>query len=118
MIDLELQENQIASVMVQYNNQQYQLTPKAVIVASGGFESNRDWLAESWGEAQNMSAETPSWQNLVDEAKRQTHICNSCRYCEGFCDVFPAMHQLTDSKMSHGFFRFTALLQEKNKHYG
>ena len=44
-----------------------------------------------------MSSETPSsWQNLVDEAKRQTHICNSCRYCEGFCDVFPAMHQLHD----------------------
>ena len=56
VIDLELQDNQIKSVTVQYNdgqddNAQYQLTPKAVIVASGGFESNRDWLAEYWGEA-------------------------------------------------------------------
>ncbi|MFW5330013.1 tricarballylate utilization 4Fe-4S protein TcuB [Hydrogenophaga sp. ZJX-1] len=27
----------------------------------------------------------------VDEAKRQMAICNACRYCEGFCAVFPAM---------------------------
>ena len=20
-------------------------------------------------------------------------ICNACRYCEGFCDVFPAMER-------------------------
>jgi len=25
------------------------------------------------------------------EAARQLHICNACRYCEGFCAVFPAM---------------------------
>ncbi|MDR7126428.1 tricarballylate utilization 4Fe-4S protein TcuB [Pseudotabrizicola sp. 4114] len=27
----------------------------------------------------------------VDEARRQIEICNACRYCEGFCSVFPAM---------------------------
>ncbi|MEO7760443.1 MAG: tricarballylate utilization 4Fe-4S protein TcuB [Casimicrobiaceae bacterium] len=29
----------------------------------------------------------------VDEAEveRQMHICNACRYCEGFCAMFPAM---------------------------
>ncbi len=26
-----------------------------------------------------------------DEARRQIEICNACRYCEGFCSVFPAM---------------------------
>jgi citrate/tricarballylate utilization protein len=26
-----------------------------------------------------------------DEARRQLEICNACRYCEGFCAVFPAM---------------------------
>ena len=25
------------------------------------------------------------------EAKRQMEICNACRYCEGYCAVFPAM---------------------------
>jgi citrate/tricarballylate utilization protein len=53
--------------------------------------------------------ETPSLQQLVrsaqalaagepvvvgvaeSEAARQLHICNACRYCEGFCAVFPAM---------------------------
>ncbi|MBN9221963.1 MAG: tricarballylate utilization 4Fe-4S protein TcuB [Mesorhizobium sp.] len=28
---------------------------------------------------------------LLDEARRQLEICNACRYCEGFCSVFPAM---------------------------
>jgi len=56
--------------------------------------------------------ETPALQALLDEAKalgrgevvppaaataaeeevaRQMQICNACRYCEGFCAVFPAM---------------------------
>lgn len=28
---------------------------------------------------------------LVDDTRRQMNICNSCRYCEGFCAVFPAL---------------------------
>lgn len=31
--------------------------------------------------------------DLIDEARRQAEICNACRYCEGYCSVFPAMHQ-------------------------
>ena len=31
--------------------------------------------------------ETPA----VEEARRVMSICNACRYCEGFCAVFPAM---------------------------
>lgn len=27
----------------------------------------------------------------VIEARRQIEICNACRYCEGFCSVFPAI---------------------------
>lgn len=27
----------------------------------------------------------------VEEARRQVEICNACRYCEGFCAVFPAI---------------------------
>ena len=27
----------------------------------------------------------------LQEARRQVEICNACRYCEGFCSVFPAI---------------------------
>ncbi len=29
--------------------------------------------------------------DTIREARRQIEICNACRYCEGFCSVFPAM---------------------------
>ena len=28
-----------------------------------------------------------------DELRRMMTVCNACRYCEGFCAVFPAMTQ-------------------------
>ncbi|UXX84613.1 tricarballylate utilization 4Fe-4S protein TcuB [Roseovarius pelagicus] len=34
-----------------------------------------------------MSLDTPK----LAEAARQVEICNACRYCEGYCSVFPAM---------------------------
>ncbi len=30
--------------------------------------------------------------DLIGEARRQAEICNACRYCEGYCSVFPALH--------------------------
>lgn len=27
----------------------------------------------------------------IEEARRQVEVCNACRYCEGFCSVFPAI---------------------------
>lgn len=30
---------------------------------------------------------------IIDQAKHSVGICNSCRYCEGFCAVFPAMEK-------------------------
>lgn len=29
--------------------------------------------------------------DAIEEARRQLEICNACRYCEGYCSVFPAM---------------------------
>jgi citrate/tricarballylate utilization protein len=29
--------------------------------------------------------------DAIAEARRQIGICNACRYCEGYCSVFPAM---------------------------
>lgn len=39
--------------------------------------------ASQWNEVGQSAAET--------DAARQLQICNACRYCEGFCAVFPAM---------------------------
>src|SRR5215471_4715188 len=33
--------------------------------------------------------------SLLDEADRLMTVCNSCRYCEGLCAVFPAMEMRT-----------------------
>ncbi|MGF1621243.1 MAG: tricarballylate utilization 4Fe-4S protein TcuB [Rhodomicrobiaceae bacterium] len=33
----------------------------------------------------------PSFTRWIGEARRQIEICNACRYCEGYCSVFPAM---------------------------
>ncbi len=30
---------------------------------------------------------------LVQEARRQIELCNACRYCEGYCAVFPAINR-------------------------
>jgi citrate/tricarballylate utilization protein len=30
---------------------------------------------------------------LIAEAERQIRICNACRYCEGYCAVFPALER-------------------------
>ena len=37
--------------------------------------------------------ESPRLQELVAEAQRVLTICNACRYCEGFCAVFPALER-------------------------
>lgn len=40
----------------------------------------------------------------LDEARRQIGICNACRYCEGFCAVFPAMTRnraFADGDLTH-----------------
>jgi citrate/tricarballylate utilization protein len=42
--------------------------------------------------------------DLIAEARRQTEICNACRYCEGFCSVFPALTRnkvFSDGDITH-----------------
>ena len=34
-------------------------------------------------------------EGLIEEADRQLSICNACRYCEGYCAVFPALELRT-----------------------
>lgn len=37
-----------------------------------------------------MSLDTTPALAAIDEARRQVEICNACRYCEGYCSVFPS----------------------------
>jgi citrate/tricarballylate utilization protein len=42
--------------------------------------------------------------DLFAEAKRQLNVCNSCRYCEGYCPVWPALEMridLSDGDVKH-----------------
>lgn len=34
-------------------------------------------------------------EGFLDSARRQVEICNACRYCEGYCSVFPAITRQT-----------------------
>ena len=38
-----------------------------------------------------MSLDTTPALTATEEARRQVEICNACRYCEGYCSVFPAI---------------------------
>lgn len=38
-----------------------------------------------------MSLDVQARNTAIEEARRQAEICNACRYCEGYCDVFPSM---------------------------
>ena len=46
----------------------------------------------SSAEIQAPAAE-PRGASALRDARREFEICNACRYCEGFCAVFPAMTQ-------------------------
>ena len=42
--------------------------------------------------------------DILAEARRSMEICNACRYCEGYCAVFPAMEMrraFTDGDLSY-----------------
>ncbi|MGV3694676.1 MAG: 4Fe-4S ferredoxin, partial [Paracoccus marcusii] len=50
----------------------------------------------------DFAATTPL--TATEEARRQIEICNACRYCEGFCSVFPAMTRskaFADGDLTH-----------------
>jgi tricarballylate dehydrogenase len=50
VIGLDIEGGVFRSVTVQQKNgEPFQITGKALVAASGGFESNLDWLREAWG---------------------------------------------------------------------
>jgi tricarballylate dehydrogenase len=49
VVDLALRDGRIDSVTVECRGERREIRAKAVVVASGGFESNLAWLREAWG---------------------------------------------------------------------
>jgi citrate/tricarballylate utilization protein len=46
----------------------------------------------------------PLPEELIAEADRQLGICNACRYCEGYCPVFPSLarwRELDEAAITH-----------------
>ena len=48
---LELDENRVTRVDYIKGGEPYSMEPKSVVVASGGFQADTDWLARAWGPA-------------------------------------------------------------------
>src|SRR2546428_7232643 len=57
------------------------------------------WRGAAWppgrysGAAPDGSPPVQPLNNLIAEGERLMVICNACRYCEGYCAVFPAMER-------------------------
>src|SRR5918911_3315459 len=50
-----------------------------------------------------MAAAEPAATDPADKFKRwvwQLEVCNACRYCEGYCAVFPALERRRDFSMA------------------
>ncbi|MGI1669865.1 MAG: FAD-dependent tricarballylate dehydrogenase TcuA [Neptuniibacter sp.] len=48
---LEVQNGEVVAVEFTYQGENKSLSPKSVVVASGGFQADTDWLARAWGPA-------------------------------------------------------------------
>jgi tricarballylate dehydrogenase len=48
--DLEIHDSKFTSASIKYHGTFHKIKAKAVVVASGGFQSNLEWLKEYWGE--------------------------------------------------------------------
>ena len=48
---LELDEERVVGIEYTQGETSHQLAPKAVVVASGGFQADIDWMARAWGPA-------------------------------------------------------------------
>src|SRR5690348_11416227 len=73
------------------------------IVQAQGWRSDRylDGLRDRERHAMQTS-------EVMQDARRAMEICNACRYCEGFCAVFPAMELRRD--FSNGDLTYLANL--------
>lgn len=50
-LEFHIDDGDNDGVLVDFDGEQRYVTAKATVIASGGFESNKEWLIEAWGEA-------------------------------------------------------------------
>ena len=55
-----------------------------------------------------QGGELPEETLAIATARRAMEVCNACRYCEGFCAVFPAMELRRE--FTHGDLTYLANL--------
>jgi len=51
VLDLHIEEGHCDGVLIDCAGQQRYLRAKSFVIAAGGFESNKEWLCEAWGDA-------------------------------------------------------------------
>ena len=49
VIDLEIEDGLFKSAFVRQNGEEFSVRATAVILASGGYQGNREWMRDSWG---------------------------------------------------------------------
>src|SRR5690606_15839304 len=48
-LELSFQGNRFDHAVVEWQGKTHKVSARSLVVASGGFESNREWLEEAWG---------------------------------------------------------------------
>ena len=51
VVGLDLQDGRFVAASVAHRGERHRVAAKAIVAASGGFESNLEWLREAWGPA-------------------------------------------------------------------
>ncbi len=51
VLDFHIVDGECDGVLVDSQGEQHYLRAKSFVIASGGFESNKEWLCEAWGDA-------------------------------------------------------------------
>lgn len=51
VLDMHIENGHCDGVLVAHENKQEYLRAKSFVITAGGFESNKEWLVEAWGEA-------------------------------------------------------------------
>jgi tricarballylate dehydrogenase len=51
VVGIKIEAGRFVSAVVQHGGARHEVSARAVVAAAGGFESNFEWLRESWGEA-------------------------------------------------------------------
>jgi tricarballylate dehydrogenase len=51
VVDLQFEGNRCTAVVIESNGQSRAISARSIVIASGGFEANLDWLEQYWGPA-------------------------------------------------------------------